>query len=121
MMDDNELPAWPWVAKPAEIGHAPVVEVHNKPKEVRGHAPRIRIRPKRIRKKTISSLTAADQRREYRKQDNAFVAAMVNAIRHGLERPPRVGIDETPCTSNPVFVPHGGNHAPVEVRSKDGF
>jgi hypothetical protein len=30
-----------------------------------------------------------------------FIAAMAAAIRAGLERPPRVGIDRTPGTKNP--------------------
>jgi hypothetical protein len=35
-----------------------------------------------------------------------FIAAMAAAIRTGLERPPRVGIDSTPGTKNPShYVP----------------
>jgi hypothetical protein len=35
-----------------------------------------------------------------------FIAAMAAAIRAGLERPPRVGIDSTPGTKNPShYVP----------------
>jgi hypothetical protein len=36
-----------------------------------------------------------------------FVRAMAAAIRAGLERPPRVGIDPLPGTKNPSFVPYG--------------
>jgi hypothetical protein len=33
-----------------------------------------------------------------------FVAAMAAAIRAGLERPPRVGIDPTPGTKSPLYL-----------------
>jgi hypothetical protein len=33
-----------------------------------------------------------------------FIAAMAAAIRAGKERPPRVGIDQTPGTRNPRYV-----------------
>ena len=36
-----------------------------------------------------------------------FVAAMAAAIRAGLERPPRIGIDRVPGTKNPSYVPYG--------------
>ena len=33
-----------------------------------------------------------------------FIAAMAAAIRAGKERPPRVGVDQTPGTRNPRYV-----------------
>jgi hypothetical protein len=36
-----------------------------------------------------------------------FIRAMAAAIRAGLERPPRVGIDPVPGTKNPSYVPYG--------------
>ncbi len=38
-----------------------------------------------------------------------FVAAMAAAVRAGLERPPRVGIDQRPGTKNPSYVAHGAS------------
>jgi hypothetical protein len=38
-----------------------------------------------------------------------FVVAMAAAIRAGLERPLRVGIDRTPGTKNPSYVAHGAS------------
>ena len=45
-----------------------------------------------------------------RRMNTSFVAAMAAAIRAGLERPPRVGIDRTPGTKNPSYVPHGASN-----------
>ena len=39
-----------------------------------------------------------------RRMNTSFVAAMAAAIRAGLERPPRVGIDRTPGTKNPLYL-----------------
>ena len=44
---------------------------------------------------------------ELQQMNERFVAAMVAAIRAGLERPPRVGIDLTPGTKKPSYVPMG--------------
>ena len=44
---------------------------------------------------------------ELQQMNERFVAAMVAAIRAGLERPPRVGIDQTPGTKKPSYVPMG--------------
>ena len=41
---------------------------------------------------------------ELRRVNTRFVAAMAAAIRAGLERPPRVGIDRTPGTKNPLYL-----------------
>jgi len=40
---------------------------------------------------------------ELDRMNDRFVAAMAAAIRAGLERPPRVGIDRTPGTKNPYL------------------
>jgi hypothetical protein len=42
---------------------------------------------------------------ELDRMNDRFVAAMAAAIRAGLERPPRVGMDCTPGTKNPCHVP----------------
>ena len=39
-----------------------------------------------------------------RRMNTSFVAAMAAAIRAGLERPPRVGIDRTPGTKSPLYL-----------------
>jgi hypothetical protein len=45
-----------------------------------------------------------------------FIAAMAAAIRAGLERPPRVGIDRRPGTKNPLpYIDRGS-----EVRQRQG-
>lgn len=44
-------------------------------------------------------------RAELQEMNDRFVAAMAAAIRAGLERPPRIGIDRTPGTKNPNYVP----------------
>ena len=41
-------------------------------------------------------------RAELYKMNAEFIAAMAAAIRAGLERPPRVGIDPRPGTKNPT-------------------
>jgi hypothetical protein len=41
---------------------------------------------------------------ELHQMNDRFVAAMVAAIRAGLERPPRVGIDRTPGTKKPSYL-----------------
>jgi hypothetical protein len=41
---------------------------------------------------------------ELRTMSRRFIAAMAAAIRSGEERPPRVGIDQTPGTKKPRFV-----------------
>jgi hypothetical protein len=38
-----------------------------------------------------------------------FVVAMAAAIRAGRERPLRVGIDRTPGTKSPTYIPHGAS------------
>jgi hypothetical protein len=49
-------------------------------------------------------------RAKLEEMDQRYVAAMAAAIRTRLERPPRVGIDRTPGTKNPSYVPHGANN-----------
>jgi hypothetical protein len=41
---------------------------------------------------------------ELQRMNARFIRAMAAAIRAGLERPPRVGIDRTPGTKNPIYV-----------------
>jgi hypothetical protein len=41
-------------------------------------------------------------RAELAQMNTRFITAMAAAIRAGLERPPRVGIDSTPGTKNPT-------------------
>jgi hypothetical protein len=48
-------------------------------------------------------------RAKLEEMNQRYVAAMAAAIRTGLERPPRVGIDRTPGTKNPSHVPHGAS------------
>ena len=42
--------------------------------------------------------------RELQRMNARFIRAMAAAIRAGLERPPRVGIDRTPGTKNPSYL-----------------
>jgi hypothetical protein len=39
---------------------------------------------------------------ELERMNDRFAAAMAAAIRSGLEHPPRIGIDTTPGTKNPI-------------------
>ena len=48
-------------------------------------------------------------RAELEEMNRSFVKAMAAAIRAGLEHPARVGIDRTPGTKNPSYVPHGAS------------
>jgi len=41
---------------------------------------------------------------ELQRMNDRFIAAMAAAIRAGLERPPRVGIDRTPGTKKPSYL-----------------
>jgi hypothetical protein len=50
-------------------------------------------------------------RAELEEMNQRFIKAMAAAIRAGLERPPRVGIDRTPGTKNPAYVRHGASKA----------
>jgi hypothetical protein len=60
-----------------------------------------KLQPQEVRH--IGSLPYTDD--ELDRMNDRFVAAMAAAIRAGLERPPRVGIDLTPGTKNPSYVP----------------
>lgn len=42
---------------------------------------------------------------DLQRMNERFVRAMAAAIRAGLERPPRIGIDQAPGTRNPSYVP----------------
>jgi len=46
----------------------------------------------------------SDYQTELRRLNKRFVVAMAAAIRAGLERPPRVGIDRTPGTKSPLYL-----------------
>jgi hypothetical protein len=41
---------------------------------------------------------------QFSEMNAKFIGAMAAAIRAGLERPPRVGVDPRPGTKNPSFV-----------------
>ena len=43
----------------------------------------------------------------------AFIAAMGAAIRSNRERPPRVGIDQTPGTKKPIYYSLRGSEASI--------
>jgi len=60
-----------------------------------------KLEPQEVRH--LGSLPYTDA--ELDRMNDRFVAAMVAAIRAGLERPPRVGIDLTPGTKKPSYVP----------------
>ena len=45
-----------------------------------------------------------DQQSRLQLINGKFVDAMAAAIRAGLERPPRVGIDRTPGTKSPLYL-----------------
>ena len=45
-----------------------------------------------------------DARAELQRMNERFIRAMAAAIRAGLERPERVGIDRTPGTKNPSYL-----------------
>ena len=49
-------------------------------------------------------LLGSDYQTRLQLMDRKFVAAMVAAIRAGLERPPRVGIHRTPGTKSPLYL-----------------
>jgi hypothetical protein len=44
-----------------------------------------------------------DYQTQLQRMNRRFVVAMAAAIRAGLERPPRVGIDPTPGTKSPLY------------------
>jgi hypothetical protein len=46
----------------------------------------------------------SDHQSRLQVMNKRFVAAMAAAIRAGLERPPRVGIDPTPGTKSPLYL-----------------
>jgi hypothetical protein len=46
----------------------------------------------------------SDYQTALRRVNRKFVVAMAAAIRAGLERPPRVGIDPTPGTKSPLYL-----------------
>lgn len=48
----------------------------------------------------LGSLGSMD---DLRRMNDRFVTAMIAAIRAGNERPPRVGIDQTPGTKKPLY------------------
>jgi hypothetical protein len=50
----------------------------------------------------------------FQAQDKAFCAAMMKAIKAGTERAP-IGVDQRPCTKNPIFVRVRGHVAPITV------
>lgn len=119
MENDNNVISWSWSDVKASvadgqakverdvIGHKPKVSLGNKPgRKKRGH--------RGTSNKIYYKDHEHDNRTKRRLQDVEFIKAMAHAIRRGLERPPRVGIDTTPCTKAPVFIPHGGKGAPVK-------
>ena len=46
----------------------------------------------------------SDYQTELRRVNRRFVVVMAAAIRAGLERPPRIGIDPTPGTKSPLYL-----------------
>ena len=68
------------------------------------------LEPQEVRHLGNSPYTDTDLDR----MNDRFAAAMAAAIRAGLERPPRVGIDRTPGTKNPSHVPYGASNLPGE-------
>jgi hypothetical protein len=51
----------------------------------------------------VEYLVSWDPKDELQLMNGKFVAAMAAAIRAGLERPPRIGIDRTPGTKKPLY------------------